>query len=137
MSRAPAGTCLSLIAATALALAGCGGDDSTTTTSASAPTAKATTGCLQDAGLPVKAEAPTSDDMLNVLYINEDELDQVYLAFMKSPDAAERIAHGLGGLAQQAGGNAGAEVVDDTVVLARAHDTTQDQVDQVKGCLTG
>jgi hypothetical protein len=139
MSRVPAGTCLSLIVAAALAATGCGGDDSssTSTTDDGAPTAEATQACLQKAGVDVRSEQPTSDDMVATLFINEDQFDQVYLAFMDNAAAAQKIVKGLGGLASQAGGNAGGRVVDETVVLATARDTTQAQVDQVEGCLTG
>jgi hypothetical protein len=93
--------------------------------------------CLEEAGLPVKSDTPTADDMNAVLFINQDQFDQVYLAFMDDAAGAEKIAEGLGGLAQQAGGNAGAEVVHENVVLATARDTTQDQVDEVEACLDG
>ena len=145
MSRAPAGTCLSLIAATALALAGCGGGDSSTaedssTTSTTASTVAkpdAVQQCLTDAGLDVQADKPTNDHMLAVLYVSPDTFTQVYVAFMDSPEAAAQTKTALDGLAVQAGGNAGGEVADGTVVLGRARDTTQADVDQVKGCLTG
>jgi hypothetical protein len=75
--------------------------------------------------------------MLAVLYVSPDTFTQVYVAFMDSPQAAAKTKTALDGLAAQAGGNAGGEVVDGTVVLGTARDTTEADVDQVKGCLTG
>ena len=128
MSRAPAGTCLSLIAATALALAGCGGEDSTTDhlDDRRRRRGEADQQCLNDAGLrrrsrasrPATAHARRSSTSARTRH-------QVYVAFMDSAagrgdDRARRSAASP----QQAGGNAGAEVVDGTVVLAPARDTT-------------
>jgi hypothetical protein len=123
-----------MLAAGALAVAGCGGDDETTTSTATA-TPETVQKCLEEAGLTVSPDKPTADGMEAVLYINPDRFDQVYLAFMDDEAGADRIAEGLRGLAPQAGGNAGAEVVDGTIVLATARDTTMDQVNDVKACL--
>ena len=126
---------LGLIAtAAALALAGCGGDDEAASDEVTASSAST---CLTDAGLDVVSEPPTSDEMVGSLFINADQFDQVYVAFMTDGEAAQQFEKGIGGLAAQAGGNAGSELVGETIVLARARDTTQKQVDEVKACLGG
>ncbi len=133
---------LSLIATTAVAAAavGCGGSDETSTMDADgdALTSESAQECLTNAGLNVTAEAPTSEHMVgNVLYVNVDQPNQVYVAFIDGPQQATKIEEGLDGLATQAGGNAGAELVGDDIVLARANATTAADVSQVKSCLTG
>ena len=137
MTRAMPSLRLGLIAALTVAFAGCGGGSDSSSTTASAVSADAVKACLSAAGLDVTSEAPTDPEMEAVLYVNVDQIDQVYLAFMETPEAASRIADGLGPLAEQAGGNAGAEVAAERVVLARAHDTTGKDVRRVKACLTG
>jgi hypothetical protein len=74
---------------------------------------------------------------LATAYINEDQLNQVYLAFMETPAAAERARKGVERLATLTGGRSGVEVVGGTIVLGRAKRSTDAEVDRVKGCLTG
>ena len=115
------------LALVALTVVGCGGDDdaSTSTTVDGDVTKASAVACLNDARIEVAEDKPTSPHMLGVLYINEDQLNQVYVAFMDSPEAATEIQQGLTKLSATAGGNAGAELVGDEIVLARARDTDQ------------
>ena len=135
MSRAPAGTCLSLIAAAALALAGCGGDDTTSTTD-SVATVDAAKECLTKAGIDFREEPPSVAGVVSNLYVKEDTFHQVYVAYTATPEAATQVQKALEGFSDATGGTSGAEVVGDTIVVGRAKRTTDAEVNQVKACLT-
>ena len=127
---------LATAAVTAL-LFGCGGsDDDDSSASAAGDDSATVQECLSQAGIPVTPEAPPSEHMIgDALYINVDQLNQVYVAFMDSPKTAQQAETTLDGLGKAAGGNAGAEVVGDDIILATAKETTSEDVDAVKSCL--
>lgn len=135
MSRAPAGICLSLIAAATLALAGCGGDDSTSASATSPDTQDAVKTCLKKRGIDFTEAAPSSPGAVADLYIKEDTVHQVYVAFMESPAAAAHLQKDLSNFSELTGGTSGAKVVGDDIILARAKKTTDGEVARVEGCL--
>jgi hypothetical protein len=145
VNRTARRTCTSLIATLALVAAGCGGGGSssstktaasTTTTTAGAGAADAAERCLTKAGFDVRSSQPTTKAMVASLYINEDKLNQVFLAFLKTGEAAGKFKKGTLPLTKLAGGKASAELVGKDIVLVRAKRSTNGEVSRVKGCLT-
>ncbi len=139
----PSPRLLSLIAATALALAGCGGgDDATSDEAGPVPletaeaASDATAACLEDAGLDVNVEqGEASETQAPPIYVNEDTVHQVFVAFTTTPETAADLDKAAEGFASDAGGTAGSELVSDTIVLVRAAQTTDDEVAEVKACV--
>ena len=74
--------------------------------------------------------------MVANLFVKEDTFHQVYVAYTATPEAATQVQKALEGFSDATGGTSGAEVVGDTIVVARAKHTTDAQVNQVKACLT-
>ena len=148
MGRARSRRGITLLAAAAFAIAGCGGggEDPTSTATVTAggtggtgstarAQAKAAQSCLEDAGLDVSTEKPTTKGMVASLYVNADTVHQVYVAFMEDADAAKAESRSLTALGELIGGNAGPERIGDTIVLGKAKRTTPADVAQVKDCL--
>ena len=138
------------IAAAALALTGCGGGGSSSSSGASstasssssssgAPTKAQAAGalkCKQKAGLNAQLNPPTSKQMSYLVYVNPEQLNQVYVAFLDSAKNAHSLQQKLQQLAKLGGsGNAGAELAGKYIVIGRSPKTTSAQVNQVKSCL--
>jgi len=131
-----------LAIALSLAAAGCGGGggssqpSGTSGASGAAASPSAAARCLRQAGFPTDFKIQHAKKTLATVYINEDQLNQVYLAFMETPAAAEQARKGLEKLATLTGGKSGVEVVGGTIVLGRAKRSTDAEVNRVRGCLT-
>jgi hypothetical protein len=139
----PSPRLLGLIVAAILAVSGCGGGDDTTSEEAgpvpladAEAASEAAAACLEDAGLDVTVErSEASQTTAPPIYVNLDTVHQVYVAFTTTPEVAAEVAEIGDQLATDAGGTAGSEPITDTIVLIRAAETTDEEVDEVKACI--